>query len=56
MLCFHVEGCVPDFNGSVGEDLAITVPAAIGRAAAAGRVVPADLAKELLAVLPQVQL
>lgn len=49
-------GDVPDFNGSMGEDLAVTVPAAVGRATAAGRVVSADLAEEPLAILPQVQL
>lgn len=45
-----------DIYGCVREDLAIAVPAAVGGQAAAGRVVPADLAEEVLAVLPQVQL
>lgn len=52
------DGCVvPDVDGRVAQDLAVTVPAAVGGAAAAGRVVSADLAEDLpLAVLLQVQL
>lgn len=36
-------------NGSVGEDLSITVPVALGRHAATGSVLPADLTQESLA-------
>lgn len=47
---------VPDVDGRVGQDLAVAVPAAVGGGAAAGRVVSADLAEDLVfAVLPQVQ-
>lgn len=39
----------PDLNGSVWEDLSITVPVALGRHAATGSVLPADLTEESLA-------
>lgn len=46
----------PDVDGRVVEDLAVAVPAAVGGGAAAGRVVPADLAEDLvLAAVAQVQ-
>lgn len=46
----------PDVDGRVVEDLAVAVPAAVGGGAAAGRVVPADVAEDLvLAAVAQVQ-
>lgn len=46
----------PDVDGRVVEDLAVAVPAAVGGGAAAGRVVSADLAEDLvLAAVAQVQ-
>lgn len=47
---------IPDVNGGVCQDLAVAVPAAVGGSTATGRVVPADLAKDLaFANLPQIQ-
>lgn len=48
---------VPDVDGRVVEDFAVAVPAAVGGGAAAGRVVPADVAEDLmmLAAVAQVQ-
>ena len=51
------EVAVPDIDGGVGQDLAVTVPAAVGGGTATGRVVSADLAEDLaFAGLAQVQL
>lgn len=38
----------PDVDGRVVEDFAVAVPAAVGGAAAAGRVVSADVAEDLM--------
>ena len=47
---------VPDIDGRVCQDFAVAVPAAVGRRTAAGRVISADLAEDLvLPVLPQVE-
>lgn len=48
---------VPDVDGRVVQDFAVTVPAAVGGGTATSRMVSTDLAEDLVfAILPQVQL
>lgn len=47
------KAAVPDIDGCVGQDLTITVPAAIGAGTATSGVVSADLAENLPFAVPQ---